>query len=114
MSSRPRTRRGMVTAELAIGLLTASLVLFGASAVIGLLILQDRAEAIAAQAARHAARGDARQLSEVRTRAPRGSEVTVRTSGGWAEARVTVSRSWGPIGPVKLSAVASQPLEPGE
>lgn len=109
---KPRSR-GMVTAELAVGLLVAALVLFGASAVIGLLILQDRAESIAVQAARHAARGDAAQLERVKKSAPSNSTVQVTTREGWVQVTVTASRSWGPIGPVEVRASAEQPLEPG-
>lgn len=106
--------RGMVTIELAIGLLTATLALFGASAVIGLLILQDRAETIAVEAARHAARGDNEQLGKVKAAAPKGSRLRLITRNGWVLATVTVTRSWGVIGPVELTATAQQPLEPGQ
>lgn len=112
--SRRGRSRGMVTLELAVGLLTAALALFGASSVIGLLILQDRAETIATQAARHAARGDAEQLRRVKSFAPGDSAVDVITRNGWVHATVTVKRSWGPIGPVTLRATAQQPVEPGE
>lgn len=105
--------RGMVTAELAVGILVAALVLYGASGVLGLLILQDRIEAVAAQSARFAARGDAEQAGQVKRRAPRGAQVQTSRSGGWVRARVTVSRSWGPIGPVTLHAEGQAPLEPG-
>ena len=106
--------RGMVTLELAVGLLTAALALFGAASVIGLLMLQDRAESIAGQAARHAARGDTKQLKRVKAFAPSNSSVDVVTRNGWVHATVTVKRSWGPIGPVEVRASAQQPLEPGE
>lgn len=113
-TGRRRRSRGMVTLELAIGLLTAALALFGASSVIGLLMLQDRAESVASQAARHAARGDAKQLQRVKTFAPANSSVEVITRDGWVHATVTVTRSWGPIGPVEVNATAQQPLEPGQ
>ena len=110
---RPDRHRGMVTLELAVGLLVAALTLFGASSVIGLLMLQDRAESVAGQAARHAARGDAKELRRVKTFAPSNSSVEVITRDGWVHATVTVTRSWGPIGPVQMRATAQQPLEPG-
>ncbi|MGA4506405.1 TadE family type IV pilus minor pilin [Propionibacteriaceae bacterium G1746] len=105
--------RGMVTLELAVGLLTTTLVLFGASAVVGLLITQDRAETIAVQAARHAARGDQKKLAAVKAAAPSGASVDLVTRDGWVHATVVVRRSWGAIGPVTLTATAQQPLEPG-
>ncbi|MBO1032363.1 hypothetical protein IPV09_13570 [Tessaracoccus sp. SD287] len=111
--SRRVRPRGMVTLELAVGLLVAALTLLGASSVIGLLMLQDRAESIAGQAARQAARGDARQLQRVKSLAPSNSSVEVVTTNGWVHATVTVKRSWGPIGPVVLRAQAQQPVEPG-
>ncbi|MGD8214862.1 TadE family type IV pilus minor pilin [Aestuariimicrobium sp. Y1814] len=114
MRQRGIEQRGMVTAELAVGLLVAALALFGASSVIGLLILQDRAETIAVQAARHAARGDAQQLQRVKQVAPSNSTIDVSTRDGWVHVTVTATRSWGPIGPVEVSATAQQPLEPGQ
>lgn len=117
MTSTPRRGcpdRGMVTLELAIGLMSIAVVLFASSALIGMLILQDRAESLATQSARYAARGDQEQLGRLRTRAPRGSEVEVVRRDGWATATVRVSRSWGRLGPIRVSATASQPLEPGQ
>lgn len=113
MNKRRRTR-GMVTLELAIGIMSAAMVLFGASAVIGMLILQDRIESVASQAARFSARGDEAELAKVRKKAPRGATITVQKSGGWAVAKVRAERSWGRLGPFELQAEASAPLEPGE
>jgi len=104
----------MVTAELAIGVLITALALFAAAAMIGLLITQDRAESLASQTARHAARGDAEQVEALKQRAPRGSQVTIDKSEGWVRVHVAIPRSWGRVGSVTLTAEAQAPLEPGE
>lgn len=104
----------MVTLELAIGILSAAIVVFFCCAALALLILQDQLEVVAAQSARHAARGDMEQLDDAKSKAPRGARVEVSKVGGWATSTVTAQRSWGRLGPFTVTATAAAPLEPGE
>ena len=109
-----RRSRGMVTLELAIGIMSAAIVLFCLSAAVGMLILQDKVEHVAAQAARFAARGDDDQLADVRKRMPKDTRLTVDKSDGWVRATASAQRSWGRLGPFTVTGRASAPLEPGQ
>lgn len=111
---RGRGQRGMVTLELAIGILSAAIVLFCCSAALALLILQDQLEVVATQSARHAARGDTEQVEDVKRKAPRGARVDVTKADGWATSTASAQRRWGQLGPFTVTATASAPLEPGE
>lgn len=107
-------QRGMVTAELAVGVMVMALALLFASAVVGLLIQQDAAENIAAQVARHAARGDDAEVAKVKRRAPKGATVGLDEGEGWVRATVTIKQRWGRVGPVTLTATAQAAKEPGQ
>lgn len=107
-------QRGMVTAELAVGVMVMALALLFASAVVGLLIQQDAAENIAAQVARHAARGDDAEVAKVKRRAPKGATVGLDEGDGWVRATVTIKQRWGRVGPVTLTATAQAAKEPGQ
>ncbi|WP_245558933.1 TadE family type IV pilus minor pilin [Aestuariimicrobium kwangyangense] len=110
-SGRP-AQRGMVTVELAIGLIFAALVLFACSAVIGLAILQGQCEDTATQVARQESRGDESAARRSRQAAPRAATITTTTKDGWVTVVVSAQRGWGTIGPVTISGEASLPLEP--
>lgn len=110
---RRRSQRGMVTAEFAVGLLTAGLAATLACWVVMLVALQARCADVAGQVARQVARADDEAAAEAKRRVPDGG--TVQVSKGQREVRVVVqaSRSWGPIGPVRLEGRAVADLEPG-
>ncbi|WP_130866873.1 TadE family type IV pilus minor pilin [Acidipropionibacterium timonense] len=104
----------MVTAEMAVSLITGALAVVLGCWMVGLVVVQDACRVTASQVARQLARGDTRSADEARRRAPSGSTVTTTTRGQWIDVTVVTSRSLGRLGPVRLEARASSPLEPGE
>ena len=88
--SRQRIARGMVTVEMAVSLIAATLV------------------------ARQVARGDTASARQAESNAPTGAKVSTTTSGGWVNVTVQVDRSLGRIGPVHLRGQARSPMEPGQ
>jgi hypothetical protein len=81
---------GMVTAELAIALLSLVLLVTGALAGVGELAIRLRALDAAQVGARLAARGETADVvtSAIRARAPRGSEVSTQRSDTTVTVRV--------------------------
>lgn len=108
-----RGQRGMVTVELAVGLLAVGMVLTLCCWVLSLVVVQTRCEDTASQVARQLARGDGAAARKAEERAPQGSEVTRRPGPGTITVTVQVERSLGSIGPVHLSGAATADLEPG-
>lgn len=104
-------QRGMVTVELAVGLMALGLVLACCAAVVQLVIVQGRCGDIAAQVAREIGRGDKAQESKARALAGPDDRIEVTTDGGWVEVRVVAQRSWGRIGPVTVSGRAQARVE---
>lgn len=109
----PTKQRGMVTAELAIGILTTAIVMGIACWVVSLVVLQTHCADTASQVARQLARGDAKAAAEARGRAPRGARTIVQRDSGEVTVRVDVDSSWGGVGPVHLRGEATAHLEPG-
>lgn len=111
--TRRRGQRGMVTAELAIGILTTAIVLGIACWVVSLVVLQTHCADTASQVARQLARGDTKAADEARGRAPKGARTVVQHGAGTVRVAVDVDSSWGRIGPVHLKGEATAHLEPG-
>lgn len=113
MTRRVR-QRGVVTAELAVGLIVVAIVATVACFTVSLVISQGRCEAAAAQIAREVARGDKSGERTARKAVPEGGTVAVSTRQGWVTVTVTQRRAWGRLGPLTLTGRATVPLEPGE
>ena len=114
MIPRGRHRqRGMVTAELAVGLLVAVLVSMIGAWAVNLIAVQATCGDVAAQIARQLARGDQDAADSASHRAPSGASVQVSTAGEEIRVVVRVERSLGRLGPVKLAGSAMAVLEPG-
>ncbi len=107
-------QRGMVTAELAVSILSAAILMTIAAWTIGLVGLHGACRASAAEIARQVARGDTEAADRARGAVPEGAAVATRSSGGWVTITVTARRSLGRIGPVTLTGSATAPYEPGE
>lgn len=107
-------QRGMVTAELAVGMLAAGMVAVMACWVVGLVVLQTRCADVASQVARQVARGDQQAADEARGRAPSGAKVDVRKGGATVTVVVDVDSSLGRLGPVHLTGRAIADMEPGQ
>ena len=105
--------RGMVTAELAIGVMVCvSLVVAGVWAVM-LVVSQTRCGDVAAEMARQLARGDQQAAERARGGAPAGSRVAIDHVGGRVVVSVSADSSLGRLGPVHLKASAAADVEPG-
>jgi len=83
--------QGMVTAELALAIMSLSFVVLGCLAGVGELAVRVRALDAAQVAARLAARGEAPSVvtAAARTHAPAGSTVSAVTAGGTVRVAVT-------------------------
>ena len=111
--ARRRNRRGMVTVELAVGLLAAGLACVLACLVINLVVIQTRCGDVAAQLARQLARGDQAQADAVRASAPRGSRIVVTKSGSEVKVSVDLDQRVVRLGTVHLHSHAVAVAEPG-
>lgn len=103
----------MATVELAVGLLTASLMALLACWAVTLVVAQARCGETAAQVARQLARADQKGADEARARAPRGASVSVERGARQVRVVVRASRSLGRLGPVRVSGEATADVEPG-
>jgi len=103
----------MVTAELAIGILSATMVAIVLCWGIHLLVVQTECADVAAQAARAQARGDQSMLAEVHRHAPTGASFTVDTTGSEVRVSVSVPESFGHVFKITVTGQAVMPKEPG-
>ncbi|MGO4956796.1 TadE family type IV pilus minor pilin [Luteococcus sp. Sow4_B9] len=103
----------MVTAELAVGLMTAALAVIVSCWVVNLVVVQTACADVASQVARQVARSDAAAARKAEQRAPEGA--TVRVARGTRTVTVTVrsEQKLGKLGPVVLEGRAVADLEPG-
>lgn len=115
MAQRARPATGMVTAEMAVGLLSVALLMVVMAWLAGVLALQVRCIDTAAEVARQAARDDLAAVERAKADGPRGAEVAVTTSGQTAQVRVRArARALIPALPeVPVHAEAEVLLEPG-
>ena len=87
--SRPGGQRGLVTVELAVGIVTATLLTACLVSLTMLGVVQAACQEAGSQVARQTARGDGEAVSAALARAPAGAEVEVdRQADG---VRVTVA-----------------------
>lgn len=105
-------QRGMVTAELAVGILCAALVAGMLCWVLALIGLRITCQDAAAQVARQIARGD-RQAAQRASDGVPDAEVSIETAGDDIRVTVRARASWGALGPVSVQAVAQVTAEPG-
>jgi len=103
----------MVTAELALGILTATMVAVVLSWGIHLIVVQTECADVAAQVARAEARGDAASASQAREHAPAGSTIDVSRPGDDVQVKVSIKVSFGPVIHVTVTGTAVMPKEPG-
>ena len=113
MTRQGSAERGMVTIELAVGLVLAMVMTI---CLVGLSLLGVAQAACAessAQLARQAARGDDQLLKEARERAPEGASIELTREADGVLAVVSLDRPVPLIGTVTVSAEAWSPYEPG-
>lgn len=111
---RPRPQRGMVTVELALGMVTVVLLTACLVSLALLGVAQSACAESSAQLARQSARGDEEALAEARKRAPEGSLIDVRREQGGVEASVRLSVRVLGLGDVEVGARAWAAYEPGQ
>lgn len=111
MATRNLRGRGMVTFELAVGILAACLITALLGWGIGLVGLQARCTEVASQIARQLGRGDEQAADEARGRVPRGGQVRVVDGPGEVEVLVIVEARWGSFGPIEVSGRAVAPAQ---
>lgn len=107
-------QRGMVTAELAVGLVTASMALVIACWVVNLVVVQTTCGDVAAQMARQLARDDDKAAAQARQRAPEGARVTIEKGSSTVTVTVAVQQRLGELGPVQVQGRAVADMEEGE
>lgn len=107
------SQRGMVTVEIALGVLslTALTVLLGW--VVNLGLIQARCQDTASQVARQHARGDHAAAARAVQGAPEGAQVDVRRAEGDVIAETSMEVSFFGAHSLTVSAIARYPLEPG-
>lgn len=112
LPGRPDHRlRGMVTFELAIGMLAACLLAAMLGWSINLVVLRARCQDSAVQIARQLARDDEAAASEAIELAPPGAAIGSEYGPRGVKVTVTVRASWGRLGPVEVTASAVFPRE---
>lgn len=111
--TRHRGQRGMVTAELAVGVLVAVFLAALACFTVGLVTTQSRCASVATEVARQLARGDQAAADRARDAAPAGASVTTTRHEALVEVVVSTDRSFGRVGPVHLAGRATAAVEPG-
>ncbi|GAB3625152.1 hypothetical protein GCM10027418_32390 [Mariniluteicoccus endophyticus] len=107
--------RGMVTAELALGLVALVVALTAAFGLVGVALVQGQCWDTASEVARQVARGDDEAARRARRDAPRGADVDVDRRGNVVVVEVEApARPFGERGPtVRLRASAQVVTEPG-
>ena len=106
---RQSRQRGMVTVELAVGMLTACLMAGMLGWTVSLVALQARCSDAAGQIARQLARGDQEAAQQAEEHMPDGAALTVLESDARVTVLVAVETHWGALGPVAIEGRASAP-----
>lgn len=112
----PRTvrQRGMVTAELAVGLLAVAVVISMVAGLAGVLLLQARCTDAASEIARQAARGDDAAVARAAADLPTGAVVDRARRGGIVVVTVRLPVQLANLPLIELSATARTVVEPGQ
>ena len=107
------SQRGMVTAELAIGILSATMLAVCLCWGVSLVVVHTECTDVAAQIARAEARGDAASSTEARGHAPDGATITVEETADQVQVSVSVPTSFGHLVTIIVNGHATMPKEPG-
>lgn len=111
----PRQReRGMVTIELAVGILTATVLTALLCWMVALVVMQAKCVDVATEVARQTARGDTEQVRAAKKLAPRDARVDVSAHQRDVTVVVSVASRFMGMGPVTVSGSATAAWEPGQ
>lgn len=113
VDTEQRDRRGMVTAELAVGLLAVALLISMAAGLAGTLQLQARCVDAASEIARQAARGDDAAVDRAMADVPDGAVVERHREDDVVVVTVRVPVRLANLPAFQLSATARTIVEPG-
>lgn len=102
-------QRGMVTVEIAIGILTLAMVTVMLGFAVSMIGLHGACADVASQVARQLARDDIKAAEEAKARAPRNARVDVQFQDSLVQVEVSVDATFGRVGsiPIKAKAVAN-------
>lgn len=112
LSPRP-DRRGMVTAELAVGSIAVVIMVMLCVGLAAMIVTQLRCVDVASEVARQAARGDESAVAEARRGVPAGGTVEVRRTGGAVVVVVSAPVTLPPLPAVTVTGRAETLAEPG-
>lgn len=108
--------RGMVTAEIALGMLLVAAMAVVMGWLGGVIVMQQRVDDSAVQIARQQARGDTAAVARARADAPDGATVDIRRDGEeyvvTVRCRPSTSVPW--LAAPELSGTARVQAEPGQ
>ena len=113
LSHRASLSRGMVTAELAIGILSATMLAVCLCWGVSLVVVHTECTDVAAQIARADARGDKASSTEAKKHAPAGSTIAVEKTGDQVNVSVSVPVTYGHLVTITVKGHATMPREPG-
>lgn len=100
------THRGMVTVELAIGILALAMVTVMLGFAVSLVGLHGACADVASQVARQLARDDFKAADAAKARAPKNASIRIDNSDSLVRVEVSVNASIGRVGMVPISATA--------
>lgn len=110
-ANRKRRLRAMVTFEIAVGLLTLSLIVTAMVWVLGLSVVKINCFTTAAKIARHLAVGDSSQAEAAKRLAPSGSTISISKTASQIVVSCQVTKSGFGIRQITLRSEASMPVE---
>jgi len=103
----------MVTAELAIGILSTTMLAIGLCWGISLIVVHTECADAAAQIARAEARGDVDATVQARQHVPNGATIAIDHTDGQVGVTVSVPVSLGHVLRIQVSGMAVMPKESG-
>lgn len=104
-------QRGMVTFELAVGILSAAVVATVIGWGISLLMLQSRCTDVAGQIARQLGRGDTAAAAKLESLAPARAAIITDEKPEEVMVRVTVDARFGVLGPLTVTGSGISPRQ---
>lgn len=108
-----RDQRGMVTVELAIGVVAVLLLTTVLVGIVALGIGKSACQTVSADLARQLARGDQEAAERIREAAPEGAKITVAAEDEGVRVKVQAPVRIFGIGPVQVMAESWARFEPG-
>lgn len=109
----PYPQRGMVTVELAVGILLTVVITASLVGLAMLGVVHASCAETATQVARHTARGDSLTVAEATERRVKGAQIDIQRHAQGVEVRVTTKVAVVGLSPIEVTASAWAAYEPG-